>query len=146
MPDLKDREPSALEYCASSLANCSSAIIATFCHKTSQHVICNKQVSVQQPAEMALWLPLWTNTYETHVWFPHVNHISQHLLLTGYTSVSINTVCKGTCVPVNYLAMQPTTQVTEPGHLSMVVGSTGSTAVDTGRMCLSLVGAYIITG
>ena len=27
-----------------------------------------------------------------------------------------------------------------------VVGSTGSTAVDTGRTCLSLVGAYIITG
>jgi len=57
VPDLKDREPSALEYCASSLANCSSAIIATFCHKTSQHVICNKQVSVQQPADVALWLP-----------------------------------------------------------------------------------------
>jgi len=31
-------------------------------------------------------------------------------------------------------------------HLVNPVGSTGSTAVDTGRTYLSLVGAYIITG
>jgi len=30
-------------------------------------------------------------------------------------------------------------------NVFMKVGSTGSTAVDTGRTCLSLVGAYIIT-